>query len=415
MESGNYRRNSSSGFTIVELLVVIVVIGILATITIVTYTGISQKAVVASLQSDLSSAARQFKLYNVEYGSYPNGDKSAAFVNNCPKKPSPSVDVDTRYCLKLSGGNIIDSYTGTATSFMLVIYNGTNFYSISESSNPAIVTTITAIGDITGSTSLIGSVLTAGVLTPDIATASYQWQSSTTVVGTYTNISGATSNTYTLTLSDVSNYLKVVATGTGGYTGSQTSNATAQITDPNWLTIDTQTWAKANLNVGDMLPNGSTNPTDNGVVQKWCYSNIPANCTTYGGLYQWSEAMGYVTTQGVKGICPDGAHIPSDNDLKILEIKLGLTPLEAEATGYRGTNQGTQLKIGGSSGLDIPLGGIRGTDGSFSSLPSFGYLWSSTESGIYAWAHYVYSANSMVGRGSSADKLRGHPVRCLKD
>lgn len=50
------------GFTIVELLVVIVVIGVLAFITIIAYTGISQKATIASLTSDLDNAAKRLKL-----------------------------------------------------------------------------------------------------------------------------------------------------------------------------------------------------------------------------------------------------------------------------------------------------------------------------------------------------------------
>ncbi|MFZ2125552.1 MAG: prepilin-type N-terminal cleavage/methylation domain-containing protein, partial [Candidatus Saccharimonadales bacterium] len=52
----NDYQSTNRGFTIVELLVVIVVIGILAAITIVSYAGISQRAVAVSLQSDLASA-----------------------------------------------------------------------------------------------------------------------------------------------------------------------------------------------------------------------------------------------------------------------------------------------------------------------------------------------------------------------
>jgi prepilin-type N-terminal cleavage/methylation domain-containing protein len=61
-------RYKTSAFTIVELLVVIVVIGILVAITIVSYSGIANKAVIASLQSDLDNNSKQLKLYNVEYG-----------------------------------------------------------------------------------------------------------------------------------------------------------------------------------------------------------------------------------------------------------------------------------------------------------------------------------------------------------
>ena len=70
MKSGTNFR-SSLGFTIVELLVVIVVIGILAAITIVSYSGISSKAITASLTSDLSNASKQLKLFQVDNSTYP--------------------------------------------------------------------------------------------------------------------------------------------------------------------------------------------------------------------------------------------------------------------------------------------------------------------------------------------------------
>src|SRR5690606_9545464 len=81
----------------------------------------------------------------------------------------------------------------------------------------------------------------------------------------------------------------------------------------------------------------------NDIVEKYCYDNLRANCNTYGGLYQWSEAMQYLTVESTRGICPVGFHIPSDDDWKILELHLGMTPIEVDQLGFRGTSQGSQL------------------------------------------------------------------------
>jgi prepilin-type N-terminal cleavage/methylation domain-containing protein len=54
------------GFTIVELLIVIVVIGILAAITIVAYNGIQGRAQIASIQSDLSGNVNKFEMYKLD-------------------------------------------------------------------------------------------------------------------------------------------------------------------------------------------------------------------------------------------------------------------------------------------------------------------------------------------------------------
>jgi len=78
----------SKAFTIVELLVVIVVIGILASITIVAYTGVSNRAISASLQADLSNASNSLKIYQAKYGTYPT-----KVNNNCPILPVIQVIV----------------------------------------------------------------------------------------------------------------------------------------------------------------------------------------------------------------------------------------------------------------------------------------------------------------------------------
>jgi len=57
------KQRPQSGFTIVELLIVIVVIGILAAITVVAFNGVQQKAKIAVVQSDLNQASKTLGSY----------------------------------------------------------------------------------------------------------------------------------------------------------------------------------------------------------------------------------------------------------------------------------------------------------------------------------------------------------------
>ena len=58
--------NKESGFTIVELLIVIVVIGILAAITIVAYNGVQNRARANSAQATAVNAVKKAELYNAD-------------------------------------------------------------------------------------------------------------------------------------------------------------------------------------------------------------------------------------------------------------------------------------------------------------------------------------------------------------
>jgi hypothetical protein len=70
---------------------------------------------------------------------------------------------------------------------------------------------------------LVGEALTAST-TPAGAAVVYQWQKSDSENGTYTDIVGATGNTYELTSEDDDKWIRVMATGTGDYMGAAISN-----------------------------------------------------------------------------------------------------------------------------------------------------------------------------------------------
>lgn len=65
------QRTQTAGFTIVELLIVIVVIGILAAIVIVSYNGIQASANTTAVQSDLNAIAKKLELHKIEKSKYP--------------------------------------------------------------------------------------------------------------------------------------------------------------------------------------------------------------------------------------------------------------------------------------------------------------------------------------------------------
>ncbi|HVU59585.1 MAG TPA: prepilin-type N-terminal cleavage/methylation domain-containing protein [Candidatus Saccharimonadales bacterium] len=60
------------GFTLVELLIVIIIIGILATLVIVTFTGIQAKARDSKRQTDIEAVDTQVEAYYAENAYYPS-------------------------------------------------------------------------------------------------------------------------------------------------------------------------------------------------------------------------------------------------------------------------------------------------------------------------------------------------------
>ena len=100
------------GFTIVELLIVIVVIGILAAITIVSFNGVTNRAKTAAINSDLSNVNQLIQLYQSTNNAYPT---SISQLNNgVGFTPSNGGAI----------GYVVDNSVSPAT-FCVTVMNGT--------------------------------------------------------------------------------------------------------------------------------------------------------------------------------------------------------------------------------------------------------------------------------------------------
>jgi uncharacterized protein (TIGR02145 family) len=200
----------------------------------------------------------------------------------------------------------------------------------------------------------------------------------------------------------------------------------------NTIQIFSQCWLKENLNVGTMIPDNQ-HMSNNGLLEKYCYNNETDSCNKYGGLYQWNEMMQYTTHQGSQGICPQGWHIPSDSEWKVLEgavdsqFGIGDPEWDIQTIRYRGYDVGTNLKTTSSwtnngNGTDLfgfsaLPGGCRIYDGGFGLNGVLGYWWPSSQNGIFrAWYRSLVNYASGVYRDNfENNKDYGFSVRCVQD
>jgi len=201
----------------------------------------------------------------------------------------------------------------------------------------------------------------------------------------------------------------------------------------NTLQLGTQCWMAQNLNIGTRIYTVD-NATDNGTIEKYCYDNSEANCDVYGGLYQWEEAMNYTTTAGVQGICPNGWHLPTDEEWTTL------TNYVSSQTAYLCLNTSTNIAKSLASTTNwtstiyldgCSIGKTLATNNAtgFTGLPS-GYRVHTSDSqdiGNIAvwWSTTLSPPSSPWCRNMSYDratvlrvnyyKYNGHSVRCVKD
>lgn len=108
-------KRKESGFTIVELLIVIVVIGILAALVVTTFSGIQRKARDSERQTDINAVASQLEAYHAQNGKYPGlADlQNATFISDNLKGLDPAAMKDPKI--------------GSATTFPVGTVTATNY------------------------------------------------------------------------------------------------------------------------------------------------------------------------------------------------------------------------------------------------------------------------------------------------
>jgi len=210
-------------------------------------------------------------------------------------------------------------------------------------------------------------------------------------------------------------------------TGSMVDNRDNRIYKS--IKIADQEWMAENLDVaefrnGDSIPEAKTNEEwfTMGLNRKpaWCfYDNDPMYRNKYGKLYNWH------TVNDSRGLCPEGWHIPFDDEWRKLEITLGMSRDDAQGEDMRGTNEGNKLKSNkgweskgngtNSSGFSALPAGSRSYDGSFEDKGITAFFWSSARRKDKAlWFRALIYNSSEVARGNTVSEF-GFSVRCVKD
>ncbi len=183
--------------------------------------------------------------------------------------------------------------------------------------------------------------------------------------------------------------------------------------------IGTQVWMVENLRVthyrdGTPIPNVFDD-------DEWPLATDGAYC-----MFE-NDSIGYKSTYGVlynfyavdnsRGLCPDGWHVPSESECKILVEYLGGT--DAAGIKIRDNDAGLwrskHTNATNESGFcGLPAGG-RGQFGAVGEVGYYATWWSSTAHGsLYAWHWGVYPEKDGI-RANPGHKASGFSVRCIKD
>ena len=242
-------KNEKNGFTIVELLIVVVVIAILASIVVVSYTNVRKIAVESTLKQDAQSAQMVLVKDKIENGAYPSVASAANGGKGLPASGNnkvyyqyldPVMNYETgemsepsfEYSICNDQNEKMYKFTGTDSTVMGVAatsaprvtspYLGPEGAGVGPDMGPGVARVFTFYAN-------SGSTVTMKVsYFSCTGNTSVQWQRKASGTGsTYVNISGATNATYTTpTLNSSYGGYAYRATVTNPYGNASTYGAT---------------------------------------------------------------------------------------------------------------------------------------------------------------------------------------------
>ena len=188
----------------------------------------------------------------------------------------------------------------------------------------------------------------------------------------------------------------------------------------NYVVIGDQTWMAENL---AFIPYVAP-ANDNGGIWVYDYNGSSTseakqseNYQKYGCLYNWETA---------KDVCPDGWHLPSDEEWKVLERYLGMSEIESNEWSWRNSGEvGKKLKVASSfnisseyadnsSGFSALAGGNRFEEGFFDNENITVDFWTNGINGLFPVVRYLNRSYKGICR-TDRDEYQGNYIRCIKN